>query len=127
MKKYHLAASDLESIFPIEENRNPRGGNSLVQKFNECDVRELSGRLKSVPSSFSARVGSSSPSKPLVQSYDLAVPKGPKILRTKAAKEFGVSTYVMSQAQQKLTRLLVAEIRAIRSHQTYFYRAKSSR
>lgn len=127
MKKYHLAASDLESILPIEENRNPRGGNSLVQKFNECDVRELSGRLKSVPSSFFARVGSSSPSKPLVQSYDLAVPKGPKILRTKAAKEFGVSTYVMSQAQQKLTRLLVAEIRAIRSHQTYFYRAKSSR
>jgi hypothetical protein len=95
MKKYHLAASDLESILPIEVNRNPRGGNSLVQKFNECDVRELYERLKSVPSSSSARIGNSSPSKPPAQSSDLAVPKGPKILRTKAAKEFGVSTYFM--------------------------------
>jgi len=92
MKKYKLASSDMDSIMPIEVTRNLRGGGNMVQKFNECDVKELSERLKSAPSSSGAHIGCSSS---IIRTsaggtFELAVPKGPKILRTKAAKEFNI-------------------------------------
>lgn len=49
MKRYKLAASDLDSILPIEVLANPNGGAWPVQKFNECDVESLAERLRSAP------------------------------------------------------------------------------
>ncbi|KAH7931213.1 hypothetical protein BV22DRAFT_1190516 [Leucogyrophana mollusca] len=82
MQRYKLAASDLESIFPVEYFHNPRGGGSMVVKYNEIDVMALDARLNP-PHSTDV---SASVSLPL----ELATPRGQSILRTQAIKQFGL-------------------------------------
>ncbi|KAJ7047087.1 hypothetical protein C8F04DRAFT_1172843 [Mycena alexandri] len=78
-KQFQLAASDLESILPISDERNPNNSTSRIKKYNVADVRALAERLRS--NSNSSASGSSS-------TATLAVASGPKIIRTNAMKEF---------------------------------------
>lgn len=82
-----LSPSDLDSILPISDMSNPHGGPNHVRIYNLCDVVALSLELnlpasspKSSPLSSGSQSGSTA----------LAMPKGPKILRTNAMREYKV-------------------------------------
>ncbi|KAJ7444852.1 hypothetical protein FB451DRAFT_1412975 [Mycena latifolia] len=90
-KKYGLAASDLDSILPVTDKPNPKNSTTRVKTYNVADVATLARRLKSTAASSSRTSGGSS------SSSQLAIAKGPSIMRTTAMKRFKLAPCQMDR------------------------------
>lgn len=82
MKRFNLASSDLDSILPVTDERNPRHYQMRIKTYNLRDVEALSKRLHS---------GTAGSSQVSASSAKFAVANGPEIMRTNAMNDFGVS------------------------------------
>ncbi|KAE9395031.1 hypothetical protein BT96DRAFT_826878, partial [Gymnopus androsaceus JB14] len=78
---FGLKGKDLDLINPIERRPNIAGRRGYICKYNLSEVEELAARLQS-GACIAALQG-------------LAKPKGPKIMRTRAMKEFNLTAAQM--------------------------------
>ncbi|KAF8829320.1 hypothetical protein HHX47_DHR3000904 [Lentinula edodes] len=89
-KTYKLQLKDLDLIDPIEVQPNPHGRGEM-RKYNESDVAALARRLHYAKASNTTMIAVSSTdggSTVLTPAQILAVPSGPRILRTHALNDF---------------------------------------
>ncbi|EIM91134.1 uncharacterized protein STEHIDRAFT_152798 [Stereum hirsutum FP-91666 SS1] len=84
MKKYNLAASDLDSILPRSSEPNRYGSRWTELKYNESDVVELAARLNAVLFTGNA---------------PLAMTVGPEIARLDAMIQYKITNCQMDRIQ----------------------------
>ncbi|KAJ3872536.1 hypothetical protein F5051DRAFT_421279 [Lentinula edodes] len=92
-KTYKLQLKDLDLIDPIEVQPNPHGRGEM-RKYNERDVAALARRLHYAKASNTTMIAVSSTdggSTVLTPAQILAVPSGPRILRTHALNDFDLT------------------------------------